>query len=60
MLRFLALPLLIVTLHPQEQSVRPLPAPLKSTLQHGFWGSGCPVPLSQLRVLTVRHWGFDG
>ena len=59
-LRFLALPLLVVALHPQEQSVRPLPAPLKSTLQHGFWESGCPVPLSQLRLLTVRQWGFDG
>jgi D-alanyl-D-alanine carboxypeptidase len=59
-LRFLALPLLIVALHPQEQAIRPLPASLKSTLRHGFWQSGCPAPLSQLRLLTVRHWGFDG
>jgi len=59
-LRFLALPLLIVALHPQEQVIRPLPASLKSTLQHGFWQSRCPVPLQQLRLLTVRHWGFDG
>ena len=59
-LRFLALPLLIVALHPQEHAIRPLPASLKSTLQHGFWQSGCPAPLSQLRLLTVRHWGFDG
>ena len=59
-LRFVALPLLIVALHPQEQAIRPLPASLKSTLQHGFWQSGCPAPLSQLRLLTVRHWGFDG
>jgi hypothetical protein len=53
-------PLLVVALYPQEASIRPLSAPLKSTLQHGFWESGCPVPLSQLRLLTVRHWGFDG
>jgi hypothetical protein len=59
-LRFLALPLLVVALHPQEQAIRPLPASVKSTLQHGFWQTGCPVPLSHLRVLTVRHWGFDG
>jgi hypothetical protein len=59
-LRFLALPLLLVALHPQGPTIRPLPAPLKSTLRHGFWESGCPVPLSQLRLLTVRHWGFDG
>lgn len=24
------------------------------------WRPGCPVALSQLRLLTVTHWGFDG
>jgi hypothetical protein len=24
------------------------------------WRPGCPVPLSQLRYLRIRHWGFDG
>jgi hypothetical protein len=24
------------------------------------WHRGCPVPISQLRLLRVRHWGFDG
>ena len=24
------------------------------------WRPGCPVPLRDLRVLTVRPWGFDG
>ncbi len=24
------------------------------------WHPGCPVPLSQLRLLTVAFWGFDG
>lgn len=24
------------------------------------WKSGCPVPLRDLRLLTVSHWGFDG
>ncbi|HEX6208226.1 MAG TPA: M15 family metallopeptidase [Actinomycetota bacterium] len=23
------------------------------------WRPGCPVPPRQLRLLTVRHWGFD-
>jgi hypothetical protein len=42
-------------------SIQPLPAPLKADLKtRGFWRPGCPVPLSQLRVLTVAHWGFDG
>jgi len=24
------------------------------------WHPGCPVSVSQLRLLTVSHWGFDG
>jgi hypothetical protein len=24
------------------------------------WHAGCPVPLSGLRVLKLRYWGFDG
>ncbi len=24
------------------------------------WREGCPVPLADLRLLTVDHWGFDG
>ena len=24
------------------------------------WRSGCPVPLRDLRLLTLSHWGFDG
>jgi hypothetical protein len=24
------------------------------------WRPGCPVPLRDLRLLTLRHWGFDG
>ena len=62
MLRILALPLLLVALHPHAAAaaVRPLPAPLASTLESGFWRGDCPVPLSQLRLLIVRHWGFDG
>jgi hypothetical protein len=59
-LRLLALPLLVAALHPQEPAISPLPQPLRTTLEARFWKPGCPVPLSQLRLLTVRHWGFDG
>jgi D-alanyl-D-alanine carboxypeptidase-like protein len=59
-LRLLALPLLVVALHPQEPAISTLPRPLEARLANGFWERGCPVPLSQLRLLTVRHWGFDG
>jgi hypothetical protein len=24
------------------------------------WRPGCPVPLADLRLVTVTHWGFDG
>jgi len=24
------------------------------------WRPGCPVPLEQLRLLTLDHWGYDG
>jgi hypothetical protein len=57
MLRVLALPLVALSV---GASVQPLPAPLKSELSGRSWHAGCPVPLAQLRVLTVTHWGFDG
>ena len=71
-IRLLVLPLVVVTLGataaagataadgPYRSSVRPLPAKLRAQLQGESWRPGCPVPLSGLRVLTVRHWGFDG
>jgi hypothetical protein len=44
-----------------HSSVKPLPASLRSELKrNGFWHTGCPVPLSSLRVLTVTTRGFDG
>lgn len=24
------------------------------------WRPGCPVPLAELRLITLTHWGFDG
>ena len=57
MTRLLALPLVLLVL---QTPVEPLPAQLQAELSSRFWHSGCPVPLSRLRVLTVRHWGFDG
>jgi hypothetical protein len=60
-LRILALPLAVVALQQYDSSIRPLPAPLKSSLANGgSWQSGCPVPLSNLRLLTVTTWGWDG
>ena len=60
MLRLLALPLALVALSGYDSSVTPLPAPLERSLDGRFWEPGCPVALSELRLLTVTHWGFDG
>jgi hypothetical protein len=27
---------------------------------HASWRAGCPVPLADLRYVTVSHWTFDG
>jgi hypothetical protein len=59
-LRLLAVPLAFLALQQYESTIRPLPAPLRSSLEGRFWQPGCPEPLSELRLLTVTHWGFDG
>jgi hypothetical protein len=57
-MRFIALPLAALAFH---GSVSALPAPLRTQLVAAHaWHRGCPVALSQLRVLTVGYWGFDG
>jgi hypothetical protein len=41
-------------------SVRRLPRALRAQLrERGFWHRGCPVPRSDLRLLTVPYRGFD-
>jgi hypothetical protein len=57
MLRLLAVPLALVAFN---VSVKPLPEHMQARLNGPFWHQGCPVPLSDLRLLTVTHWGFDG
>jgi D-alanyl-D-alanine carboxypeptidase len=57
----LALPATLLALAPYQASVEPLPKPVQAQLRSGgFWHKGCPVGLSGLRLLTVRHWGWDG
>jgi hypothetical protein len=56
-MRMLALPLALLAFH---GTIQPLPAPMRAQLvSAGMWHKGCPVPLGQLRVLTVDYWGFD-
>ena len=60
MLRLLALPLAVAALQPFGSSIQPLPAPLLSNFENRYGDLGCPVALSDLRLVTVTHWGFDG
>ena len=60
MLRLLAIPLALVALHQPDSSIRPLSESLKSNLAHGQWHAGCPVVLSQLRLVAVPYVDFDG
>ena len=61
MLRAVALPTVLLALAPYQSSIEPLPRPMKAELKaRGFWHQGCPVPLSDLRLLTVSHRGFRG
>jgi D-alanyl-D-alanine carboxypeptidase len=56
-----ALPLVVLAAQPYESSIRPLPAPLKASLVGtDSWRPGCPVQMSDLRLLTVTAWGWDG
>ncbi len=57
MIRLLAIPLAAISFH---AAVQPLPAPVRAELSGRYWHPGCPVALSDLGVLTVRRWGFDG
>jgi hypothetical protein len=49
---------LVVTAPPTfEGSVVGVP---DATRLHASWRPGCPVPLDQLRLLSLDHWGYDG
>ena len=54
--RFFAVPVVLVALTPFHASTKPLSPTVKSQLKaRGFWHQGCPVPLSDLRMLTVSY-----
>jgi hypothetical protein len=40
--------------------VTAIPAALQREMTGVSWRPGCPVALRDLRLVTVRHWGFDG
>lgn len=59
-MRAFALPAVLFALTSFDSSIRPLPQPVREQLTDGgFWHRGCPVALSDLRLLTVSYRGFD-
>jgi hypothetical protein len=51
---------LLLALAPFHSSVEPLSKPQQARLKAGgYWHKGCPVALSDLRLLTVSFRGFD-
>jgi hypothetical protein len=40
-------------------TVSRIPPALVQTMRGTTWHPGCPVPLSDLRLLTFTYWGFD-
>ena len=61
MTRALAVAPLALALHGFHSHITPLSAPVRAELRnHGFWHKGCPVALSDLRVLAVTIHGWDG
>ena len=55
-MRVLALPLTVFAFH---GNVQPLSEPLLTQVRTQLWHTGCPLPVSRLRLVTVDHWGFD-
>ena len=49
------------TSEPQfEASVEPIGEQLAAEMRAVSWRPECPVPISDLRLITMNHWGFDG
>jgi hypothetical protein len=40
--------------------VRPIPPAIRTAMTGVSWHAGCPVPLSDLRLITLTYRGFDG
>ncbi len=61
MLGAFAVPATLLALAPFHSSIEPLPRPVQAQLKAaGAWQKGCPVALSDLRLLTVSHRGWRG
>jgi hypothetical protein len=55
-----AIPTAATASSPPAFGYGPIDAATKQRMIGVSWHRGCPVGLSELRLLKVRHWGFDG
>jgi len=60
MRRVLAVSASVVALAPFHSAIQALTGAARAEVKRSAWHSGCPVALSDLRVLTVTYDGFDG
>ncbi|MFT3741209.1 MAG: M15 family metallopeptidase [Gammaproteobacteria bacterium] len=44
---------------PYKAQIQQIPQPLKQQMLQYTWNPRCPVPIEQLRLVTLRYWGFD-
>jgi hypothetical protein len=42
-----------------QGTIQTIPTSLAAEMRATTWHSGCPVPISDLRLLTISYWGFD-
>lgn len=52
-------PFAVAAARDYTSSVSPLPKEIRQLMIGSSWRAGCPVPLSDLRLVTVTYWGFD-
>jgi hypothetical protein len=59
-MRYLAVTAAAVGLPPFDAVIQPLTGASRAEVKRSAWHPGCPVALSDLRLLTVSYVGFDG
>ena len=59
MTRYFAVGAVAVALTPFHSLIQPLSGPARTEVKRDAWHPGCPVSLSDLRVLAVSYVGFD-
>jgi hypothetical protein len=59
-MRILALAAVLLAAPPFASAIKPLAPAQRAQLEAQFWHEGCPVQLSDLRLLKISYWDFDG